>query len=159
MSGIQGTSLTGGLSPDGTSGGSQTLRPFANLNLTEDQRTKIRSILQQAKAQGLSAADVQKQINGVLTTDQQTTLQSDVQKAQSAPSGHHHHHHGSGGGPASSSSSSSSAEDGSTPTGTTATDPTTLASGLTATDVQNQARAALAILAREVEYQAGSSPS
>jgi Spy/CpxP family protein refolding chaperone len=119
MSGIQGTSLTGGLSPDATSGGSQTLRPFANLNLTEDQRTKIRSILQQAKAQGLSAADVQKQINGVLTTDQQTTLQSDVQKAQSAPSGHHHHHHGSGGGSASSSSSSSSAAGGSTPTGTT----------------------------------------
>jgi Spy/CpxP family protein refolding chaperone len=220
MSGIQSTSATGGLSPYATSDGSQSLRPFANLNLTEDQRTKIRAILQQAKSQGLSQADVQKQINGVLTTDQQktlqsdlqalqqqqqtppadpfanlnltadqktkiqgilqqaqsagtdpstvqqqinailtptqqATLQSDVQKAQSAHSGRHHHD--GGGGSASSSSTSSSATDASTSTSVGTADPTTLANGLTATDIQNQAVAALAILAREVGYQATNS--
>jgi Spy/CpxP family protein refolding chaperone len=220
MSGIQSTSLTGASSLYGTSNGSQSLRPFANLNLTEDQRAKIRAILHQAKSQGLSQADVQKQINGVLTTDQQktlqsdlqalqqqqqtppadpfanlnltddqktkiqgilqqaqsagtdpstvqqqinailtptqqATLQSDVQKAQSAHSGRHHHD--GGGGSASSSSSAPSTTDASGSTSAVgATDPTTLANGLTATDIQNQARAALAILAREVEYQAGS---
>jgi Spy/CpxP family protein refolding chaperone len=221
MSGIQSTSSTGGLSPYATSDGSQSLRPFANLNLTEDQRAKIRAILHQAKSQGLSQTDVQKQINGVLTSDQQktlqsdlqtlqqqqtppvdpfanlnltddqktkiqgilqqaqsagtdpstvqqqinailtptqqATLQSDVQKAQSAHSGRHHHDGGDGS--ASSSSTASSATDASTSTSAGTADPTTLANGLTATDIQNQARAALAILAREVEYQAGNSPS
>jgi Spy/CpxP family protein refolding chaperone len=108
MSGIQSTSLAGTPSPYGTPDGSQSLRPFANLDLSEDQRTQIRSILQQAKSQGLSQTDVQNQIDGVLTPDQQTTLQSDVQNARSASSGHHHHHHG-GGGQASSSSATDSA--------------------------------------------------
>lgn len=223
MSGIQGTGSTGALSPYATSSGSPTLRPFANLNLTEDQRAKIRSILQQAKSQGTSQADVEKQINSVLTADQQktlqsdlqalqqqqqqtsstdpfanlnltdaqksqvaailqqakgagtdpsivqqqinalltptqqTTLQADVQKAQSAHSGRHHH--GGGGGSASSSSAATSATEASSSTNTGTTDPTTLANGLTATDIQNQARAALAILAHEVGYQAGASSS
>ncbi len=75
---------------------STSLRPFANLDLSEDQRTQIRSILQNAKSQGLSQTDVQQQISGVLTPDQQATFQSDVQNAQSARSGHHHHHGGGG---------------------------------------------------------------
>jgi Spy/CpxP family protein refolding chaperone len=215
MSGIQGTSATGALSAFTSPSGSPTLRPFANLGLTEDQRTQIRSIFQQAKSQGLSQTDLQKQIdavltpaqqqtlqsnlqtqqqsqstasdpfanlnlsanqktqiqsilqqaqsagtdpstvqqqiNAVLTPAQQTTLQSDVQTAQSAHPGRHHHHGGGGG------SGSSSATE--TSSSTASADPTTLPSGLTATDVQNQALAALSILAREVGYQATNSGS
>jgi Spy/CpxP family protein refolding chaperone len=65
-------SLFGDSSPDGTSGTS--LRPFANLDLSEDQRSKIRSILKSAKTDGLSADQVQQQINGVLTSAQQAQL-------------------------------------------------------------------------------------
>ncbi len=86
---------------------SASLRPFANLDLTEDQRSKLRSIFQTAKSQGTSQADVQSQISAVLTPAQQATLQSDVQNAQGARSGHHHHH--GGGGRSGSSSDSSSA--------------------------------------------------
>jgi Spy/CpxP family protein refolding chaperone len=63
---------------------STSLRPFANLNLTEDQRTKIRSILQSAKSQGTSQTDVQSQINAVLTAAQQQTLQSNLRQRQAA---------------------------------------------------------------------------
>jgi Spy/CpxP family protein refolding chaperone len=63
-------------------GSTTSLRPFANLNLTEQQRTQIRSIFQQAKSQGLSQADVQQQINAVLTPTQQAQLQSDIQAFQ-----------------------------------------------------------------------------
>jgi Spy/CpxP family protein refolding chaperone len=64
-----------------------TLRPFANLDLTEQQRTKIRAIFQQAKSQGLSQTQVQQQINAVLTPAQQTTLQNDISQFQSQQSG------------------------------------------------------------------------
>jgi hypothetical protein len=47
---------------------------FANLNLTEDQRTKIRSIVQSAKSQGTSQTDVQSQINGLTQTDIQNAV-------------------------------------------------------------------------------------
>jgi hypothetical protein len=121
---------------------STSLRPFANLNLSEDQRTQIRSILQNAKSQGLSQTDVQQQISGVLTPDQQATFQSDVQNAQSARSGHHHHH--GGGGHASSTDSSSS-------TATAPTDalgaPAADSSGTSVTEasIQNQIAASNAI--------------
>jgi Spy/CpxP family protein refolding chaperone len=59
---------------------STSLRPFANLNLSEDQRSQIRSIFQQAKSQGLSQTQVQQAINAVLTPDQQAQLQSDIQQ-------------------------------------------------------------------------------
>ena len=94
---------------------SASLRPFANLNLTEDQRSKLRSIFQTAKSQGTSPADVQSQISAVLTPAQQATLQSDVQNAQGARSGHHHHHGGGGRG-GSSSDSSSATSAATTPT-------------------------------------------
>jgi Spy/CpxP family protein refolding chaperone len=70
---------------NGTSGSSTSLRPFSNLNLSETQRTQIRSILQTAKQNGTSHADVQSQINGVLTPDQQATLQTS-QQSTSTPS-------------------------------------------------------------------------
>jgi Spy/CpxP family protein refolding chaperone len=65
---------------------SNSLRPFANLNLTEAQRTQIRSIFQQAKSQGLSQSQIQQEINAVLTPDQQAQLQTDIQQFQSQQS-------------------------------------------------------------------------
>ena len=120
--GVQG--VTGSQQPDGSSPATG-LRRFANLNLSEDQRTQIRAILKNAKSQGLAPSAVQSQINAILTPAQQQTLQADVQKAQAAHSGHHHHHGGGG-----SASSANSA---------------TGVNGLTEADVQNQAAAAAAI--------------
>jgi Spy/CpxP family protein refolding chaperone len=60
-----------------------SLRPFANLDLTEQQRTEIRAIFQQAKSQGLSQTQIQQQINAILTPAQQTTLQNDIAQFQS----------------------------------------------------------------------------
>jgi Spy/CpxP family protein refolding chaperone len=74
--GIQSAGLFGSTSTDGSS--SISLRPFANLDLTEDQRKQIRSILKNADGEGLSQAQIQQQINAILTTTQQTTLQSDI---------------------------------------------------------------------------------
>jgi Spy/CpxP family protein refolding chaperone len=75
--GVQGASLFGSTSQTGSTS-STSLRPFANLNLTEDQRKQIRSIFQTAKSQGLSQTQVQQEINAILTPAQQTTLQSDI---------------------------------------------------------------------------------
>lgn len=129
---------------------SSSLRPFANLNLTEDQRTKIRSILQTAKSQGTSQSDVQQQINGVLTPDQQATLQSDVQNAQSARSGHHHHHGGGGQTPPPASDASSSGA-------TTATDalgaPVTASTTVTEASIQKQIAAANGIQQEQLQTQ------
>ena len=90
---------------DGSS--SMTMRPFANLNLTPDQRTQIRSILSNAKSQGTSEAQVQSQINAVLSPQQQQTLQADQQQGQGSSAGHHHHHHHGGQSSAASSTTSS----------------------------------------------------
>ncbi len=73
---------------------STSLLPFANLNLSSDQRTQVRSILSNAKSQGTSEAQVQSQIAAVLTPQQQQTLQSDLQQGQGSSAGHHHHQHG-----------------------------------------------------------------
>ncbi len=130
---------------------SSSLRPFANLNLTEDQRTKLRSILQNAKSQGTSQSDVQQQIDSVLTPDQQATLQSDVQNAQSARSGHHHHHGGGGQTPPSPSSGASSSS------ATTATDalgaPVTANTTVTEASIQKQIAAANGIQQEQLQAQ------
>jgi Spy/CpxP family protein refolding chaperone len=63
------------------------LRSLANLDLTEDQRTQIRSILRSAKSQGLSQTEIEQQISAILTTTQQTTFQSDIaSQSSSTPS-------------------------------------------------------------------------
>lgn len=137
-----------GSDPSQQTGASTSLRPFANLNLTEDQRTKLRSILQNAKSQGTSQSDVQQQIDGVLTPDQQATLKSDVQNAQSARSGHHHHHGGGGQTPPPSDSSSSD---------TTATDalgaPVTTSTSVTEASIQRQIAAANGIQQEQLQSQ------
>jgi Spy/CpxP family protein refolding chaperone len=89
------------------SSSSTSLRPFSNLNLTSDQRTQIRSILSNAQSQGTSEAQVQSQINAVLTPQQQQTLQANLQQGQGSSAGHNHHHHHGGQSSAASSTTSS----------------------------------------------------
>lgn len=60
---------------------------FDNLSLTSSQQSQIESILQNAQSDGLSASDVFTQIQGVLTSSQQTTLAQNIQGLQSAGSG------------------------------------------------------------------------
>jgi Spy/CpxP family protein refolding chaperone len=69
---------------------------FANLNLTADQKTKIDTILADAKTNGTSSTDVKTQIDAVLTDAQKTQLATNVQNARAAGSGRHHHHDGGG---------------------------------------------------------------
>jgi len=71
--------------------------PFANLNLSSAQQTQIQQILQKARNEGLSQAEVQAQINAVLTPAQQATLQQNVQNQ-----GQHHRHGASNSGSSSS---------------------------------------------------------
>jgi hypothetical protein len=54
-----------------------SLKPFAKLDLSEAQRTALRSILTTAKKNGESRADVQKQIDALLTPAQQKQLAAD----------------------------------------------------------------------------------
>jgi Spy/CpxP family protein refolding chaperone len=83
--GVQSAGLFGSTSQtDGTT--SVSLRPFANLDLTEDQRKQIRSILKTADSEGLSQAEIQQEISAILTPDQQTTLQNDLATLSSSNS-------------------------------------------------------------------------
>jgi hypothetical protein len=91
MSGIQSISVSAAqtyvtVSPQNQ----QSLQPFSNLNLTEAQRTQLRTIFSAAKQDGTSQADVQKQISAILNPAQQQTLATDL-KARGGHSGHHHH--------------------------------------------------------------------
>jgi len=91
MSGIQSISVSAAqtyvtVSPQNQ----QSLQPFSNLDLTEAQRTQLRTIFSAAKQDGTSQADVQKQISAILNPAQQQTLASDL-KARGGHSGHHHH--------------------------------------------------------------------
>jgi Spy/CpxP family protein refolding chaperone len=69
--GIDASSLLSSQYSNSTTGGTGGMRQFAGLNLTEQQRTQMRSILQNAKSQGTSQADVQQQLEQVLTPTQQ----------------------------------------------------------------------------------------
>jgi hypothetical protein len=125
------------------------LRPFANLNLTDDQTSQIRTILQNGQSQGLSQTDIQNQINNVLTPQQQQTLQTDLQANKGG--GHHGHHHHHGGGSSSSSAAASSTSSTQDPTLVPA-DPT-LANGVSVTDIQNQNSAASNLAAQQLQNQ------
>ena len=137
--GVQGIS-----DPSQLDGSSTTtsLRGFANLDLTEDQRTQLRAIFKTAKTEGLSQDQVQSQIDQVLTPAQQQTLQTDVQNARSAHSGHHHHHGGGGSAPSSSSSTNTTS-----PSTTSATS----VNGVTEADIQNQIAAATALTQQQLQ--------
>lgn len=151
--GIQGTSDATSVWQQQQQNG-QSLRPFANLDLSEQQRTQVRSVFQNAKSQGLTQAQVKDQIDAILTPDQQATLQADqaaqpaqpsqpdVQNAPSANSGHHHHHHHGAGG------SSSSSSD---PTAASSSSAASSSAGLTETDVQNQVLAAASLTQQQIQ--------
>ncbi|MDB5041436.1 MAG: hypothetical protein JWN27_2162 [Candidatus Eremiobacteraeota bacterium] len=83
--GIDASSLLSSQYSSSTTGGTGGMRQFAGLNLTEQQRTQMRSILQNAKSQGTSQADVQKQLEQVLTPTQQAQF-SASQAAQTSQS-------------------------------------------------------------------------
>jgi Spy/CpxP family protein refolding chaperone len=83
---VNAVSATGGSSsPDP----GLSLRPFANLDLSESQRTQIRTILKNAQSQGLAPDAVQSQIAAVLTAAQQAQLQANQAQAasQGGPNG------------------------------------------------------------------------
>lgn len=72
-----GVQSIGGSDPTQTgSTGGTSLRQLADLGLTEEQRKKIHGILTTAKAAGTSPADIQSQINDVLTDAQKAQLAS-----------------------------------------------------------------------------------
>lgn len=79
--------------------------PFANLNLTSQQQQQLQQIFGQARSNGSTPAQVQSQVDAVLTPQQQQTFQSDAQQLKSQHHGHHHHA-GSGSSGASGNSSS-----------------------------------------------------
>ncbi len=91
--GIDASSLLSSQYPNSTTSSTTGIRQFANLGLSEQQRTQMRSILQNAKNQGTSQADLQQQLEQVLTPDQQAQLQTaqtaqttqTTQPAQSGP--------------------------------------------------------------------------
>jgi hypothetical protein len=143
MSGIQGISVsaTQSYASVGTQG-QPSLQPFSNLNLTEAQRTQLRSIFTAAKQNGTSQADVAQQINAVLTPAQQQTAAADL---KAGGSGHHHHHH--------SDADAGSAQTAATPAAASST-PTTTATVLSlVTNVQNQAAAAKSTLIETLQKQ------
>jgi Spy/CpxP family protein refolding chaperone len=74
--GIDASSLLSSQYSDSTTTSTTGIHQFANLNLSEEQRTQMRSILQNAKSQGTSLADVQQQLEQVLTPDQQAQLKA-----------------------------------------------------------------------------------
>ncbi|MBV8151629.1 MAG: hypothetical protein JOY59_08735 [Candidatus Eremiobacteraeota bacterium] len=83
-----------------TSSTSSALDPFGNLNLTAAQEQQLQQIFQSLKNGSITPDQAKAQVNSVLTTDQQQTLQADIAKLKAG--GHHgghggHHHHGGGG--------------------------------------------------------------
>jgi len=114
--------------PGQGSGGQQQPPSFANLDLTATQSASLNAVLANAKKTGESQADVQKQINAILTTTQQQTLASDIKAGPPPPQT-----------PSASDASTLSSSSASSSASASSTDATTLA---TITNIQNQAAAA-----------------
>lgn len=114
--------------------GQQSLQPFSNLDLTEAQRASLRSIFTTAKQSGAPQADVQQQVNAVLTPAQQQTLTSDL---KSGFAGQHHHRD------TAPSQVSTTSDDSASTSPATSTDETVFDA---VTNVQNQAAAARSAL-------------
>jgi len=109
--------------------------PSSSSGLTDDQKSQIETILQNAESAGTDTSTLAAQIEAVLDGTSSSST-STVQNAQSSNSGLQ----SAGGG--SSSSSSTSA---------------TLSNGLTAADIQRQALAALSIIEHSLADQYSSS--
>jgi len=135
MAGIQSVSLSAAQSLASVSPqNGQSLQPFANLDLTESQRTQLRSIFQNAKQNGTSPSQVQQQVNAVLTPQQQQTLQSD----QAAFGGHHHHHHDASSGDSGSTDGTSDAISASSTATASSSSTAATSSGSSAATTANQ---------------------
>jgi hypothetical protein len=144
MSGIQSVSVSAAQSYASVGVQSQqSLQPFANLDLTEAQRTQLRSIFSAAKQNGTSQADVESQVNAVLTPAQQQALATDI-KADGGRSGRHHHQ-------AAQSSSTSQASAAESATSASASSATTVLAAVT--NIQNQAVAAQSTLLDNLQQQ------
>jgi hypothetical protein len=144
MSGIQSVSVSAAQSYATVSTQTQqSLQPFANLDLTEAQRTQLRSIFTSAKQNGTSQADVQKEVNAVLTPAQQQTLASDI-KAGGAQFGGHHHHHQSTDASTTPSSDATQASSSTSPSSTILD---------VITNIQNQAVAAQSTIVGNLQQQ------
>jgi Spy/CpxP family protein refolding chaperone len=131
-----------------TSGGAAQQAPppgppnlFAGITLTSDQQSQIHAILHQARSTGESRAQVNAQIESVLTGTQKTTFEQNLQNAQASDPGRF------GDGSSSGSSSSTVAS-----TGTSSSESS--ASGTTESDVQQQAAAALSIILNQLRHEA-----
>jgi hypothetical protein len=145
MSGIQSVSISATQSYASASPQSgQSLQPFSNLDLTEAQRTQLRAVFTNAKQNGTSQADVQQQVNAVLSPAQQQTLAADL-KAGGAHHGHHHH--------ADSGSSADSTAAPATSSSTDSTESTTSTILNAVTNIQNQAAAAQSTLIGNLQKQ------
>ncbi len=143
MSGIQNVSVSAAQSYASVASQAQpSLQPFANLDLSEAQRTQLRSILTNAKQDGTSRADVEKQINAILTPAQQQTLSSDIKAG-----GHFGRHHQKD---ADASQASGATDDSSESTTSTSADATILDA---VTNIQNQAAAAQSTLVETLQQQ------
>jgi len=143
MSGIQNVSInTAQYYATVSSQSQQSLQPFSNLDLSEAQRTKLRSIFNTAKQNGSSPTDVQQQVDSVLTPAQQQTLKSDL------AAGAGRHGHGSNAASAESSADSAATDDAVATSPDTASGATTLDA---VTNVQNQVLAAQSTLAENLQ--------
>jgi Spy/CpxP family protein refolding chaperone len=143
MSGIQSVSVSAAQSYASVGAQSQqSLQPFANLDLTEAQRTQLRSIFSAAKQNGTSQADVESQVNAVLTPAQQQALASDI-KAGGGHSGRHHHQ--------AQNASTSQASPPESATSAAASPPTTILAAIT--NIQNQAVAAQSTILDNLQQQ------
>jgi DNA transposition AAA+ family ATPase len=65
-----------------TSQSDESDNPFLNLGLSSDQSAKIRLIVRNEKSQNLSAHELKRQIDAVLTPQQQSQLQTVLRSRQ-----------------------------------------------------------------------------
>jgi hypothetical protein len=147
MSGIQSVSVSAAQSyaTVGTQT-QQSLQPFTNLDLTEAQRTQLRSVFASAKQNGTSQAAVQKEVNAVLTPAQQQTLARDIKADGGHFGGRHHHHDGD---------ASTTQSSGTTSAATQASASTSPSSSIldVITNIQNQAAAAQSTIVGNLQQQ------
>jgi len=146
MSGIQSISVSATQSYATVSPQTQqSLQPFANLDLTEAQRTQLRSIFTSAKQNGTSQAEVQTEVNAALTPAQQQTLASDIKAGAGHFGGHHHHAADASTTPSSAATSGAAQPSASTSPSSTILD--------AITNIQNQAAAAQSTIVENLQQQ------
>ena len=122
----------------------QSLKKYTSLDLTEAQRTKLRALFRSVKQNTTSKADVQKQLNAILTPAQQQTVSNYIQ-ANGGKSGQRDH------GDVESTSQASTALNEPTQATSTASPETTTSGAVM--NIQNQAVAAQSVLIANLQQQ------